>query len=131
MSQGGRVSKSAGYRVDRGDMSGSGRHNFSAQFSQGDPANRRQSWREPVVASGVLTSPGASGAAGQRAVRVINVSAGGVGLISPAPLSVGAELMLAIPGRPDRSGMVRVVFCRKYQHDYEVGVQFLAPQDGD
>lgn len=86
---------------------------------------QRRNWREPVVASGVLTSEGVSGAAGRRAVRVVNLSEGGAGLVVPAPLGVGMEYLLEISGRPERSGRVRVVFCRPTHGGFEVGAQFV------
>lgn len=87
--------------------------------------NRRRNWRESVIASGVLTAPGVNGAAASRLVRVTNLSAGGVGIVSPTPLSVGAEFLLDIAGRPDRSGRVRVAFCRQTPTGYETGTEFV------
>lgn len=98
---------------------------FGRSPGDGDPSNRRRNWREPVVASGMLTTTSAAGAAAQRQVRVINLSAGGVGMISPAPLGVGSEYTLSIMGRPERSGRVRIVFCRGYQQGYEVGAEYV------
>jgi hypothetical protein len=89
-------------------------------------AEQRRSWREPVVASGVLTAEGVGGgAAAQRVVRVVNLSEGGAGIIAAAPLGVGMEYRLEIAGRPEGSGRVRVVFCRPAHGGYEVGTHFI------
>lgn len=94
--------------------------------NSGLPAEQRRSWREAVVASGVLTAEGVGGgAAAQRVVRVVNLSEGGAGLVAAAPLGVGMEYRLEIAGRPDHSGRVRVVFCRPTHGGYEVGTQFI------
>jgi hypothetical protein len=103
----------------------------AADFPPHPPAQRprsRRAWREPVVASGVLTSevPG-GGAAAQRVVRVVNLSPGGAGLVSVAPLSVGTEYRLDIAGRPDRSGRVRIVYCRQAPNGFDVGTEYLDP----
>jgi len=104
------------------------------QFDGSDPAGgtgggggveQRRHWREPVVAAAVLTAAGVSGAAGQRVVRVINISEGGVGMVSPGALSVGTEHGIEIVGRPERSGRIRVVFCRTTHGGFEVGAEYV------
>src|SRR6476469_6669742 len=94
-------------------------------------AEQRRSWREPVVASGVLTADAVSGAAGQRVVRVINMSEGGVGMVASAPLGVGTEHGIEIAGRPERSGRIRIVFCKPAHAGFEVGAQYVGKASGE
>ena len=100
-------------------------HEYNDQGGGGGFAEQRRSWREPVVASGVLTADAVSGAAGQRVVRVINISDGGVGMVSSSPLGVGTEHGIEIAGRSESSGRIRIVFCKPTHAGYETGAQYL------
>jgi hypothetical protein len=101
-------------------------HDYNDDGGAAGFAEHRRAWREPILASGVLTAVGgAAGAAGQRVVRVVNLSEGGVGIVTATQLGVGTEHEIQIAGRPEGSGRVRIVFCRPARAGFEVGAQYL------
>lgn len=62
--------------------------------------------------------------------RLRNVSFGGVAFASKRPMTLGAEIIIRIPGvEPAFEVKGQVAWCRREQGEYTVGVQFLDQDD--